>query len=518
MPRKKADPLTTGPLRAAIYARISKDSEQSGLGVERQETDCRKLADLRGWEVDESWVIVENDTSATRGKRPKFERLIRGMESGAFDVVIAYRLDRLQRTLKDLIRMTEAHKRSGVLIATAQGDLDLSTTSGRVQAKLLGVIADIEIENMSERLLRKAQENSQKGRPTNGGSRPFGWELDRKTQRPDEAAMIQEVAQRIIQGASITSMCRYMEASGFLTPGKAVRDAEGNVTGAIKQMKWTTPRLKQMLLRPRHAGIVTYKDEVVLDKHGRPVKAEWDPILTIEQHERLKVALGSRSFTPDGWTNSRRHLLSGLLSCGVCGAKMGTGHNGERNGRASAWQYRCRQHVSRKRDHVDRYVLDQVIERAQTHPVHIGEWQSDEQEEIRQQIEAKKAQLADLVENFVASGGSVALLAQMTRALEAEIEDLQGERLGRLEVVTGAQWAMFDMSAVFEESASLMPRTEGSTKAGDLMEVQRQMIQIYVDRVVVHPAKRGKFSAEYIDIEWADENRVRWIGTLEASD
>jgi DNA invertase Pin-like site-specific DNA recombinase len=59
-------------VRAAIYARLSADRDGSGLAVERQQEDCEKLCDERGWDVVA--VLIDNDMSATSGKRrPGFD-------------------------------------------------------------------------------------------------------------------------------------------------------------------------------------------------------------------------------------------------------------------------------------------------------------------------------------------------------------------------------------------------------------------------------------------------------------
>ena len=72
-PRSPQSPNT--PSRVAIYARLSLDRDATGLGVARQEEECREYAAVRGWVVGE--VYVDNDISATSGKRrPEFERLL----------------------------------------------------------------------------------------------------------------------------------------------------------------------------------------------------------------------------------------------------------------------------------------------------------------------------------------------------------------------------------------------------------------------------------------------------------
>ncbi len=83
-------------MAAAIYCRISRDRTGAGLGVERQEEDCRVLAASLGLDVAE--VFVDNDLSAYSGKpRPEYDRLLAGIKAGRFDAVIVWHQDRLLR-------------------------------------------------------------------------------------------------------------------------------------------------------------------------------------------------------------------------------------------------------------------------------------------------------------------------------------------------------------------------------------------------------------------------------------
>ncbi len=138
--------------RAAVYLRISRDEAGEGLGIDRQRDAVKSLARAKGWVIDPAWVIEENDVSAyAKRPRPGFERLVRGIESGQVKAVVAYALDRLVRRLDDLARLIDVAEQHDVPVATVAGDVDLSTGHGRGLAKLLGVVASIEVDHMSAR-------------------------------------------------------------------------------------------------------------------------------------------------------------------------------------------------------------------------------------------------------------------------------------------------------------------------------------------------------------------------------
>lgn len=146
-------------MRAAIYIRISADQTGEGLGVQRQLDDCLALADRLGWKVVRRYD--DNDLSAYNGKRrPGFEAMLTEMAIGKFDSLLCWHVDRLYRSMRDLERLIETAEANRVTIKTVQGgDLDLSTSAGRMVARILGSVARQESEHTAE---RRKRANAQK--------------------------------------------------------------------------------------------------------------------------------------------------------------------------------------------------------------------------------------------------------------------------------------------------------------------------------------------------------------------
>ena len=86
--------------RAVVYTRISRDPEGEALGVERQRQDCLDRAAREGWQVVD--VLVENDVGASsysRKPRPVYASLLERARRREFDVIMAWSVDRLGRSL-----------------------------------------------------------------------------------------------------------------------------------------------------------------------------------------------------------------------------------------------------------------------------------------------------------------------------------------------------------------------------------------------------------------------------------
>lgn len=284
-------------VRAAIYARISRDVTGEGLGVERQIVDCRKIAADRGWTIAEEYI--DNDISAYAGKRrPSYERMLQDIEAGRLDAVVVYNTDRLTRRPIELEQFTAICEAAGLRqLVAVTGDIDLGNDDGMFMARVLAAVAAKESGRKSERLRRKARESAEAGRP-NGGVRPFGYAKDQMTVVESEAAVIRELAERFLAGEATVSLTRWLAEREVPTAGGA---------------GWQTSTVSQMLKSPRIAGLRSHNGVVVGD-------AMWPAIITPEHHRQI-VAMYSRK-TPTGKRSPRRYLLSGMLRCGKCGNKL----------------------------------------------------------------------------------------------------------------------------------------------------------------------------------------------------
>ncbi|GAA3127536.1 hypothetical protein GCM10010466_17920 [Planomonospora alba] len=203
--------------RAAIYCRISQDRAGAGLGVARQEDDCRALIERRGWQV--AGIYSDNDVSAYSGSpRPAWRRLLADIEAGAIDAIVCWHVDRLTRSPRELEDVIDLADRRGIELATVTGEIDLATPTGRLIARMLGAAARHEAEHKAERQKRQRRQNAEAGKVSGGGMRPYGYAADRITVIEDEAEVIREAARRVLAGESLASICRDFETRDIRTP------------------------------------------------------------------------------------------------------------------------------------------------------------------------------------------------------------------------------------------------------------------------------------------------------------
>lgn len=296
--RKPLSPNASQLPRAVIYCRISADKTGAGLGVERQEKDCRELAHRLGMQVVD--VLVENDTSAYSGApRPKYQRLLELMRSGDVDAVLALHTDRLHRSLVELEEYVNVSEAGGVTTQTVMaGPIDLSTPSGRLVARQLGAVARYEVEHSIERVKSAKLQMAQSGKFL-GGQRPYGFEPRRAAIREDEAAVIREIVQRVIDGDSFRSIALDLNRRGITTN---------------HGREWNALKVRNVAIRPINTGIVRH--------HGIDYEANTPAIIPRDQWEDFMIAVQlnrTRSTHPGTF---RVHILNGFVYCGKCGTRM----------------------------------------------------------------------------------------------------------------------------------------------------------------------------------------------------
>ena len=152
-------------MKAALYVRTSTNDQTT----ENQERELRAVAARLGHQILE--VYADNGISGAKGRdrRPAFDRLCRDATRRRFDIIMAWSVDRLGRSLQDLVGfLSEIHASRVELYLHVQG-LDTTTPAGRAMFQMMGVFAEFERAMIQERvragLARAKAQGKQVGRP-----------------------------------------------------------------------------------------------------------------------------------------------------------------------------------------------------------------------------------------------------------------------------------------------------------------------------------------------------------------
>lgn len=455
----------------AIYVRQSEDKTGHEAAVQRQEVDCRAQARLKGW--DDPVLYADNSISATTDKiRPAFERLLKDIEAGTVTGLVVWHLDRLTRSMKDLMRVIEAGKAHRLNIVGVQGgSLDLSDPTGVAVAQIITAIAAMEVAHKSKR-----QRLANKTRAGKGEAfwtrRPFGY--DRKDGKvftvEAEADAIRDAAEMILGGETLSAVVRKWNAAGLTTTTK-------------QQGKWGVTQVRRVLLNPRYAGHRLYNGE------QQEAAGKWEAILDAETSKRLEEVLTDprRRTAPDDLNS--KYLLSGIVVCGKCGAKMFAAPVPAAGG-CKRMVYRCFGGYCMQRSlaDVDGLVVAVVVGR-------LSKPDAAQLFAVGDKVAELSAQAADLRDrrSFIASLAADGLLPQ------SDARPQIGKLTARLAEVEGA----LASAEAFNPAAALLHAADVGKAWADLpLGTQRKIIRALIT-VTILPAGRGKdFSPDQVRIDW----------------
>lgn len=459
--------------RAAIYIRISKedtDQARRGLGLKRQEKDCRTLAERKDWPVAD--VFIDDDISAyIPGKRPEYARLLEAIKSGDIDGVIVYDLDRLHRHPLELEEFFRICDNAGLTdFASVSGDFDLANNDGRMMARVMGAVAKKSSDDSSRRLRRKHEEIAQSGRPS-GGPRPFGYATDHVTVIETEAEMIRDAAQRILAGETMGSICRQWNEAG---------------TFGASGSEWRVSTLRQLMLRARLSGQREYRGEIIGE-------ATWPAILDRTTWQNVRARLtdpGRQQNRP--WRGS---LLTGLARCGRCQSKLVvTSVNGKAH-------YRCFKApgidgcgaLSITAAPTEDFVIESAFEFVDTPALATAtrrRTSDTEQQHADNEVDAMTAKLGELSEMWASNEITRSEWLTARKGVETRLIAAQRAvtRQHRSSVMVGLDGAGVLRGAWPE----LVP------------DRRRAVLGELIDRITIVPARVGlnKFDVSRIDITW----------------
>ncbi len=151
--------------RAAIYVRVSTDKQT----IENQLRELRRVAEHRGWKVVQEYRDAGISGARGREARPGLDEMLKDAQRRRFDIVMAWAIDRLGRSLIDLLGTIQALEACGVDLYLDQQALDTTTPAGKLMFQITGAFAEFERSMIRQRvnagLKRAVEAGKQLGRP-----------------------------------------------------------------------------------------------------------------------------------------------------------------------------------------------------------------------------------------------------------------------------------------------------------------------------------------------------------------
>lgn len=291
-------------MRAALYIRVSSaEQAEEGYSIQAQTEKLEAYCKARDWSITNTYT--DPGFTGSNTKRPDLQALIKSIKNHEVDVVVVYKLDRFTRSQKDCINLLDdIFIPNNCDFVSINENFDTSTPYGRAMIGILSVFAQLERETIRERTVMGRIERAKEGLYSGNTRIPIGYDyVDGKLIINEyEAMQIREMFDMYIKGASTWSIYSLFKEKGYTT----------------KHGPWSGAGVIRRLLKSRlYHGELKYKGEHYQGKHEAIISKEvWEKAQYTNKliHETL-TGQSKRPF-------SSSHLLTGLLYCGNCGAKM----------------------------------------------------------------------------------------------------------------------------------------------------------------------------------------------------
>ena len=320
--------LSTGPLRVALYIRVSGEEQKiKGLSLEAQQERLEEYARQQGWVVVGIYIDAAKTARKDMRKRSEFQKMISSVKRDEIDLLLFCRLDRWFRSVADYYKIMEILQTHHCDWKTTDEEYDTSTANGRLYINVKLSIAQNEADICSERISVVFDSKVQHGTVVSG-SCPFGYVVNEEKRLvidPDAAAIVRDAFNYYESSISQRGTIRH------------IRETYG--------VNWCDATFRRMLSERLYTG--------VYDSRGRYNENFCEPIISKEQFEHVQ-ALTSRNArsVPSG----KVYIFTSVLKCAECN------HNLVGYVTGPYYYYRCNQHFQRDRCSHNKSVRESYVE------------------------------------------------------------------------------------------------------------------------------------------------------------
>jgi site-specific DNA recombinase len=296
-----------------IWIRVSTEDQAQGESPEHHEERAKSYAKSRGWQVKEVYDLAGQSGKAVM-QHPEARRMMKDIERGHITGLVFSKLARLSRNRRELEDFSDFFRKHEADLISLSEAIDTSTAGGRMFFHLLGVFAQWEREEITERVNASVLTRAKLGKSING-SAPFGYQWrDRKLiVKPDEAAIRRRAYELFVAHRRKGFVARELNAAGY-------RTREGNI--------WRDTSIARLLSESSAKGLYCFNTMRYTGTwHNEPKpENEWgkvacEPIVSEDLWNQANRIMEEQLKVWKKPGKSPVHLFSGLAFCS-CGNKM----------------------------------------------------------------------------------------------------------------------------------------------------------------------------------------------------
>ena len=283
---------------AALYIRVSTPhQEKEGYSIDAQEDKLRAFAKAKDYNIHK--VYIDGGYSGAKMERPQLNQMLDDIEDGYIDVVIVYKLDRLSRSQKNTMHLIEdVFLENNVDFISLQESFDTTTSFGRAMIGILAVFAQLERDNISERMMLGRVERAKKGLYRGGNNTPVGYTYN------DGKLTIDENTSEII-----TTIFH-----DYVFDRKSMYEIYNDCHKKYGEIIYGSNFIKRVLTNDVYIGLNTFA--------GTTYKGTHKPIISEELFLAAQERVNNLEDRYTANTTKRSALLARKLYCGYCGASI----------------------------------------------------------------------------------------------------------------------------------------------------------------------------------------------------
>ena len=329
---------------AAVYIRVStEDQAREGFSLGEQKEKLLQLCAFKGYEV---FKVYEDAGISAKDMehRPAFQEMLQDMRTGKINYIVAYKLDRVTRSVRDLEELISQLEKYNCYLVCDRDDVNTSTANGRFFVRMLTVLSQLEIEIVSERTkfgLNGAIKSSHLPGPA-----PLGYKKDgNKKTIVDETTkpVIERIFKMYLEGKSFQQISNIFNEEKLLNP-----------------KKWKDTTIQKIIDNKIYMGDYEQYKRIAKKENKEPViyMNVVEPIISRamwEECQRQKE-VNQRTYTRD-----RVYLFFQKIKCSTCGRIMKCKGSGGK--KKKYMYYNCEFcHFNLREDYVEEYMIKAIYE------------------------------------------------------------------------------------------------------------------------------------------------------------
>jgi len=319
-------------METAIYCRVSTEEQaQEGFSIRAQEQKLKDYANVKDWSIY-NFYIDEGISGKNITERPAVLRMIEEIKAGHVKNVLVFKLDRLTRSVADLVYLIDLFKVHQCDFNSLTESIDTSTASGRMFIKIIGIFAEFERENIGERVRVGKERKAKEGFTTACCNISYGFDRENgeriQTVNEEEAQRVRMIFDMYVnQGMSLSAIAKSFNMQKITSK---------------KGFLWNAASIKAVLTNCNNVGNVRYSmasPERYFEAEGRH-----EAIVSEELYSAAQILIEKNGRAAPTKKPDEHNYFVNFLYCSNCGEKY-LPHNyvyHTKKGKSTSYAFQCR--------------------------------------------------------------------------------------------------------------------------------------------------------------------------------